>query len=183
MKRTRFWLTGTFTFFAFAFLYCPVFHAMPKFMEKYNADPYAKAELKGRCTVCHTNEEGFGPLTAFGKTFAEHGYKITDELRQQSPEVFATGSGGAKPAVAEFDAKEYFAKNCAVCHGAEGKGGDSMMGIPNFTETAWQQRRTDEKLIEVISKGKGQMPAWKDKMTEEQIKAMVALIRKFPDQR
>ena len=57
------------------------------------------------------------------------------------------------------------------------------MGIPKFTDQAWQQRRTDEKLIEVISKGKGQMPGWKEKLTEEQIKLMVAYIRKFPDQK
>ena len=82
MKRTKHWLVGTVTFFACAFLYCPVFHAMPKFMERYNADPSAKAELKGRCTICHTNEEGFGPLTAFGKAFAERDYRITAVARK-----------------------------------------------------------------------------------------------------
>ena len=183
MKRTKHWLVGTVTFFACAFLYCPVFHAMPKFMERYNADPYAKTDLKGRCTICHTNEEGFGPLTGFGKAFADRDYRITAELRQQAPEMFALESAGTKPAVAEFDVKAYFEKNCASCHGSDGKGSDGMMGIPKFTDQAWQQRRTDEKLIEVISKGKGQMPSWKEKLTEEQIKLMVAFIRKFPDQR
>ena len=85
MKWTKSWLAGTVTFVACAFLYCPVFHAMPRFMERYDADPSAKSELKGRCTVCHTNEEGFGQLTTFGKAFAERNYRITEELRQQSP--------------------------------------------------------------------------------------------------
>ena len=183
MKWTKSWLGGTITFLACAFLYCPVFHAMPRFMERYDADPYAKSELKGRCTVCHTNEDGFGKLTSFGKAFTERNYRISEELRQQSPEVFALGSGGASPKVAEFDAKGFFAKNCAACHGADGSGSDAMMGMPKFTDQSWQRRRTDEKLIEAISKGKGQMPSWKDKLTEEQIKLMVALIRKFPDQR
>lgn len=172
-----------------AFLYCPVFHAMPKFMERYDADPYAKAELRGRCTVCHVSESGFGPLNAFGRAFVENDYRITEELREQFPDVFTLGGrAGHSTAQAnakvepEFKVKEFYVANCALCHGNDGRG-NPVMPVPDFTSPAWQKERTDQELIEIISNGKGLMPAWKEKLTESQIKALVAFIRKLGEQK
>ncbi len=181
MKRMRVVLMTTMALLACACLYCPIFHAMPRFMDRYDADQFAKPDLKGKCTVCHTNDEGFGPLNAFGKAFAESDYKITPALRDKAPEMFATGNAAAKPAQAEFDAKAFYAKSCAACHGNDGKGGDRMMGIPNFADAGWQQRHSDEKMREVIVKGKGQMPSFKDKLTDDQLQAVIGYIRKFPN--
>ncbi|MGH9840394.1 MAG: c-type cytochrome [Blastocatellia bacterium] len=187
MKRTKVMLLSALGVFICACLYCPVFHAMPKFMDRYDADPFAKPENKGRCTTCHTNEEGFGPLNKTGQAFAKNGYRITDELRKQAPEAFAASPPEAAKAVAKtepkFDAKAFYAKNCAVCHGEDGKGGGEgqAMIVPNFTDVAWQRRNPDEKLMTTISKGKGTMPAFKGKMDEAQIKAMIAHIRSFPE--
>ncbi len=178
MQRTKFLLGTTGALFAAACLYCPVFHAMPKFMDRYDADQFAKTELKGKCGVCHTREEGYGPLNAMGKAFAANGYRINDGLRKQAAEYFATGPASAAPV---FAAKAFYDKSCAVCHGADGTGGDAMIGIPNFKDAKWQQRRTDQQIIDAITKGKGPMPPWKDKLSEEQIKAMAAFIRKFPE--
>jgi len=180
MKRIKLLIGAGMAFTACVCLYCPVFHAMPKFMDRYDADPSAKAELKGKCSVCHVEEDGYGPLNAFGKAFEESGYRITDGLRSQSPNLFAGGQGATS--APSFDAKAYYDKNCAGCHGADGKGGDSTMITPNFKDTAWQRRRTDQNILDSITKGKGMMPAWKDKITEEQIKSMAAFIRKFPEQ-
>jgi mono/diheme cytochrome c family protein len=182
MKRMKFLLGASFVFFAGACLYGPIFHAMPKFMDRYDADPLARAELKGKCSVCHVKEEGFSPLNPFGKSFAENNYRITDGLRRQSPDIFAGGQGATKPSAPSFDVKAYYDKHCAACHGADGKGGESAMIAPNFKDASWQRRRTDQNLFDGIATGKGAMPAWKEKMTEEQIKSMVAFIRKFPKQ-
>jgi mono/diheme cytochrome c family protein len=57
-----------------------------------------------------------------------------------------------------------------------------MMGIPNFTDAAWHQRHNDEKMREIIVKGKGQMPSFKDKLTDDQLQEVIGYIRKFPDQ-
>jgi len=183
MKWVKFSLMVTVPVLIFAFLYCPVFHAMPRFMERYDADPYAKADLRGRCTICHVSEDGFGPLTAFGKAFAENGYRITEELRAQFPDVFALGGKGAQPASPskpEFAAKEFFMANCALCHGNDGRGGvNPALPVPDFADAAWQTKATDRKLAEVISKGKGLMPAWKEKLSQDQILAMVKLVRQF----
>lgn len=181
MKRLKILLGGALAFVACACLYCPVFHAMPKFMDRYDADPQARAELKGKCSVCHVNEDGFGALNAFGKAFAKHGYRITDALRRQSPDPF-TGQGAAKPTTPAFDVKAFYDKNCAVCHGVDGKGGDAAAIVPNFRDAAWQRRHSDGQFFDAIAKGKGTMPAWKEKMSDEQIKSMTAFIRKFAEQ-
>lgn len=181
MKRLKVLFGSVLAFLLCACLYCPIFHAMPKFMDRYDADQQARAELKGKCSVCHVKEEGYGPLNAFGKNFAENGYRITDALRGRAPELFA-GQGAAKPVVAAFDAKAFFDKNCAACHGADGKGSESMMGVPNFRDVAWQRRRTDQQFFDAITKGKGTMPGWKEKMTEDQIKSMAAFVRKMAEQ-
>jgi cytochrome c553 len=182
MKRIKLLIGAILALTAYVCLYCPGFQAMPRFMDRYDADPLAKAELKGKCSVCHLEEDGYGPLNAFGKAFAESDYRITDGLRSRSPDLFAGGQGTAKPLAPLFDAKAYYDKNCAGCHGADGKGGDSTLIVPNFKDAAWQRRRTDQNLFDSITKGKGVMPAWREKLTEEQIKSMAAFIRKFAGQ-
>src|SRR6266498_3302476 len=59
----------------------------PAFMDRYNADPYAKAELKGKCTVCHEGRGG-GERNDFGDAFEDAGYRITPKLRSKFPELF-----------------------------------------------------------------------------------------------
>ncbi len=61
--------------------------AKPAFMDRYNADPYAKAELRGRCTVCHVGRGG-GERNDFGEAFEDAGYRITPKLRSKFPELF-----------------------------------------------------------------------------------------------
>jgi mono/diheme cytochrome c family protein len=179
MQRPKFLLSLTGFLLFSACLYCPIFHAMPKFMEQYDKDPFAKAELKGKCSVCHLQEEGYGPLNPVGQAFAENGYRINDRLRKQNSEVFTLGTSAAKPAAPVFEAKAFYDKSCAGCHGADGLGGGTALNIPNFKDAKWQQRRTDQQFIETITKGKGTMPPWQDKLSEEQIKALAAYVRKF----
>src|SRR5262249_6832611 len=61
----------------------------PAFMDRYNNDPYAKAELRGRCTVCHIGRGG-GERNDFGEAFEESGYRITPKLRSKFPALFET---------------------------------------------------------------------------------------------
>src|ERR1035438_8277096 len=82
--------------------YCPSFQGMPRFMDRFDVDRSSKADLRGRCTVCHVSAEGFGPRTPFGQAFAENGYQITAELRGKFPDLFAGGNGAkaqASPAL------------------------------------------------------------------------------------
>jgi len=65
--------------------------AKPVFMARYNNDPYAKAELRGKCTVCHIGHGG-GERNDFGEAFADAGFRITPELRAKFPDLFENPS-------------------------------------------------------------------------------------------
>ena len=88
----------------------------------------------------------------------------------------------------EIDAKALFTeKNCAKCHAADGTG-QTEMGkknhSPNFTRPRWQERHSDEELKKAIvegvkEEGKVRMPAFRSKLTDEQIEALIAYVRAF----
>jgi cytochrome c oxidase cbb3-type subunit 3 len=70
------------------------------------------------------------------------------------------------------------AQKCDTCHGVDGKG--KVKGVPNFTDAAWHQKETDAKLIEGIKKGNPpKMPAYEKKLSEDEIKSLVAYVRTF----
>ena len=68
---------------------------------------------------------------------------------------------------------------CASCHQPDGKGKQGIKDIPNFTDAAWQKKTTDNEITETIKNGHKPMPAYKDKLSDDQIKALVAYVRKF----
>ncbi len=80
------------------------------------------------------------------------------------------------PAKADVaDAAATFKAKCAMCHGADGKGKESMK-TPDLT-SADVQKKSDADLGGVITNGKPpKMPAYKT-MTADQVKDMVAFIR------
>jgi len=80
----------------------------------------------------------------------------------------------ASPAVAQDAAATYKAK-CAMCHGADGKGG--KMGTKDFASPDIQ-KLTDAQLAETISKGKPpKMPSYEGKLKDTEIKDLVTYIR------
>lgn len=78
------------------------------------------------------------------------------------------------------DGAAVYKKRCAMCHGPEGKGFKALK-TPDFTSPEWQASRTDEEITEIIKNGKKgtAMPALGSKMTEDEIKAVVAHVRSF----
>jgi cytochrome c6 len=77
-------------------------------------------------------------------------------------------------AIAQDAASTYKAR-CAMCHGADGKGG--KMGTKDFASPDIQGQ-TDAQLTETITKGKPpKMPAYGDKLKESEIKDLVGYIR------
>ncbi|MGE0114568.1 MAG: cytochrome-c oxidase, cbb3-type subunit III [Steroidobacteraceae bacterium] len=64
----------------------------------------------------------------------------------------------SKNAEAMASAKNLFANNCTVCHGADARG---TKGFPNLTDNDWLWGGSPETILETISNGrKGVMPAW-----------------------
>ena len=85
------------------------------------------------------------------------------------------------------DVKENWEKNCLKCHGADGKGNTKMgkqSGVKDYTDPKVQEELKDENALKIIKegiveKGKKKMDPYKDKLTEDEIKALIAFIRGF----
>jgi mono/diheme cytochrome c family protein len=72
-----------------------------------------------------------------------------------------------------------FKAKCAMCHSADGKASGSMgktMNIPSFKSEALI-KASDADLFAATKNGKGKMPAYAGKLTDPQIKEVVAYIR------
>ena len=84
----------------------------------------------------------------------------------------------ASPAKAK-EAKRLFKQRCAKCHGQDGGGNNygQIIGATNLTDPEWHQRVDDQRIINSIKHGRGQMPALGEKLTDEQITALMLYVR------
>jgi len=74
-------------------------------------------------------------------------------------------------------AADVFKSKCAMCHGPDGKG--KMAGTKDLG-SADVQKSSDADLAATITNGKPpKMPAYKGKLTDDQIKSLVAYVRTF----
>jgi cytochrome c6 len=87
----------------------------------------------------------------------------------------------AATAQAQDDAA-LFKSKCAVCHAPDGSGSGAMgkqLGVTDLRSDA-VQKQTDAQLNDSITNGKGaKMPAYKGKITDDQIKGLVGYIREL----
>jgi mono/diheme cytochrome c family protein len=80
-------------------------------------------------------------------------------------------------------ARAIFEKDCKECHGANGAGGrvkledGTRLRVPSFRE-GHALRHPDSDFVKQIEKGGDGMPAFKDKLTPQQITEMISFIRK-----
>ena len=80
------------------------------------------------------------------------------------------------------DGNAVYQAKCAVCHGKDGRGLPNWRakGQPDFTDAKWQKATTDAQITAATKNGKGKsMPAFKAKLSDEEIAAVVARIRAF----
>jgi len=79
------------------------------------------------------------------------------------------------------DGAAIYKAKCASCHGADGKGQTPMGMKMNLRDLGSPdvQKQTDKELYDWTAAGKGKMPAYKAKLTDEEIKALVAHMRGF----
>ncbi|HKV93409.1 MAG TPA: cytochrome c [Candidatus Angelobacter sp.] len=83
----------------------------------------------------------------------------------------------ARPALAD-DAEALYKSKCQVCHGADGKGSvaGQKIGVKDF-HSPEIQKQSDEELFNATKQGKGKMPAYDKKLTDDQIKQLIKYIR------
>jgi cytochrome c oxidase cbb3-type subunit 3 len=75
--------------------------------------------------------------------------------------------------------RKVFADNCALCHGADGKG-NRELGAPNLTDKIWLYGSDKETIVQGIFNGRGgTMPAWEGRLSEPIIKSLVVYVYSF----
>lgn len=84
----------------------------------------------------------------------------------------------------DIDASVIYAEKCALCHGEDGKGTPTGIdfGAKDFTDKEWQASRTDEEFVHSITHGNPDNDNYipfGDMLSEEEIKAMVPVVRAF----
>jgi cytochrome c6 len=75
------------------------------------------------------------------------------------------------------DAAALWAQHCASCHGKDGAGTTVMgkkLGLKDYTK---DQGFSDAEATNVIKNGKGKMKGYKDKLSDADVKALVAYVR------
>lgn len=75
---------------------------------------------------------------------------------------------------ADADGAAIYAASCASCHGAEGEGG---YGLPLGAGAVEASLPDINGEIEVITAGRGLMPAWEGRLTPDQIQAVAEYAR------
>jgi len=78
------------------------------------------------------------------------------------------------------DGATVYKQKCQMCHGADGKGFPAIK-TPDLTSPKWQASVSDKEMTEVIKNGKKgtPMPAFADKLKDDEIQAVVKFIRSF----
>src|ERR1043166_8883227 len=82
------------------------------------------------------------------------------------------------------DAKAIWTKDCAKCHGEDGKGKTKMgekLGVKDYTDAKVQAEMKDEKMAKVIKEGvkeddKTKMKGFPD-LSDDEIKSLIAYVR------
>ena len=83
----------------------------------------------------------------------------------------------ARPALAD-DAAALYKSKCVICHGADGKGSvaGQKLGAKDL-QSPEVKKMSDDELFKMTKEGKGKMPAYDKKLTDDEIKSLVKFIR------
>ena len=84
----------------------------------------------------------------------------------------------ATPALAQGAGAATYKAKCQMCHGADGQptAAGKSMKAPSFLSPA-SVKECDADLIAITKNGKGKMPAYAGKLTDPEIKSVIAHIR------
>jgi cytochrome c553 len=85
------------------------------------------------------------------------------------------------------DAKELWEKNCKKCHGEDGKGKTVMgkkLGVKDYTSPKVQDDLKDQEMVKTVKEGvkkdgETKMKSFADALSDDEVKSLVAYIRKF----
>jgi mono/diheme cytochrome c family protein len=78
------------------------------------------------------------------------------------------------------DAAANWSQHCASCHGKDGSGNTMMgkkSGAKDYRDAKVQAEFTDAQATQLIKEGKDKMKPFKGKLSDDEIKALVAYVR------
>lgn len=136
---------------------------------------------EGKITIDHEDIPGYMSAMEMEETVADkslldsvkRGDKVEFELERTDAKIVLTKLTKIGE-VALINGDEIFKTNCAECHGATGEG--ARKGISLVLGHALHH--SEEEYIEQVNNGEGKkMPAFKDKLTKEQISAVAKFVR------
>jgi len=83
------------------------------------------------------------------------------------------------PANAQGAGEKVYKAKCASCHGPDGAGATPAGKATKARDFCSEEvkKETDEEWTAIIVKGKNKMPSYEKKITDEEIKGLVAYIR------
>jgi mono/diheme cytochrome c family protein len=81
-------------------------------------------------------------------------------------------------------AKKTYGYDCAVCHGATGDGkgdlvADMKLSLKDYTDPASLKDLSDAQIFAIIKDGKGKMTGEGDRAKQDDVWALVAVVRSF----
>lgn len=138
-----------------------------------------------RVTIVHEEIPGYMDPMEMNEMVSDHemlaglrvGDKVEFELLRTGSKIVYTKFTKIGE-VALVSGSEIYAANCAECHGAKGEG--AKKGIPFTSGHALDHSEAD--FIKTVTSGKAkgkkkEMPAFRDKLTTEQIREVVRFVR------
>ncbi len=138
---------------------------------------------KNEITLEHENIEGLMSAMTMDFPVADKkmleptkvGDKVEFELEKKEAEIVLTKITKVGEVAKEINASEIYKTNCAKCHGETGEGVEDK-GISFLKGHALDH--TEEDFIKRVTNGKDdEMPAFKDKLSEEEIAEVVKYVR------
>ena len=129
-------------------------------------------------------------LIALALTCVAIGLVLSACTETATPTSTNSSRAGASPAAAspaasvdEFaTARANFQKHCEACHGPDATGGlvkvdNKQIKVPSL-KAEHAIKHTDDQITKMITNGEEEMPAFKDKMSAQEIQQMVRFVRK-----
>lgn len=105
----------------------------------------------------------FGEFMEAGEIAAMANYVMSLSGEPQDPAQVAAGA-------------TLYADNCAACHMEDGTG-DRFQGAPNLADAIWLYGGDYDTIVETITEARfGVMPAWTNRLTEAQIRAVATYV-------
>lgn len=122
-------------------------------------------------TIAHGIRYEADPDTRYSE-MPQFGDILTEEEIQQLVAYVRNISGHEADAMMVEAGSTLFLDNCSSCHGEDGKGMRDL-GAPNLTDAIWLWGEDEDALTETISNSRfGVMPAWTERLSEADIRAV-----------